>query len=104
MDDVGAVIRRARRAAGLSLRHLADRAGTSHATIAAYEAGRVHSSMPTAQRIVRAAGFRIVVELVPAVGEPDHPRGDELVQVLELAAHFPARHEPELRFPRFVTR
>lgn len=87
--------------AGLSLRRMAALAATSHATIAAYEAGRVHPSLPTVERITRAAGFKLVVELVPTVGEPGNPRGDELVQVLELAAQFPARHSPDLRYPRF---
>ena len=99
--DSAALIRRARTGAGLSLRRLADRAGTSHATIAAYEAGRVHPSVPTVERIIRAAGFRVVVELVPVVDQPANRRGDELIQALELAAQFPARHSPNLRYPRF---
>jgi transcriptional regulator with XRE-family HTH domain len=98
------LIRRARASSGLSLRHLAERAGTSHAAIAAYEAGRINPSMPTFARIVRAAGFGLVIELVPIVGDPAHPRGDELVQALELASQFPARHTPDLRFPKFTSR
>jgi transcriptional regulator with XRE-family HTH domain len=98
------LIRRARTRSGLSLRHLAERAGTSHATIASYEAGRINPSLPTFERIVRAAGFRVVIELVPIVGDPAHNRGDELVQALELASQFPARHIPELRFPKFASR
>ena len=103
MDGEGALIRRARTAAGLSLRGLADRAGTSHATIAAYEAGRVHPSMETVRRIIGATGFRIVVELVPRVDEPSLLRGDELIDVLELASQFPARHGQQLHFPRFAS-
>ncbi|MCJ7673225.1 MAG: hypothetical protein MUP67_14455 [Acidimicrobiia bacterium] len=35
-------------------------------------------------------------------GGPDlGDRGRELVAVLELAAQFPARHDAELRFPKF---
>jgi transcriptional regulator with XRE-family HTH domain len=98
------LIRWARSRSGLSLRHLADRAGTSHATIAAYEAGRVNPSVPTLERIVRAAGFGLVVELVPIVGDSAQSRGDELLQALELAAQFPTRHDPDLRFPKFGTR
>jgi transcriptional regulator with XRE-family HTH domain len=98
------LIRWARERSGLSLRHLAERAGTSHATIAAYEAGRVKPSVPTFERIVRAAGFGLVVELVPLVGDSVKSRGDELVQVLELAAQFPARHSPNLCAPRFGPR
>ena len=99
--DGAALIRCARTDAGLSLRRLAERAGTSHATIAAYEAGRIHPSVQTVERIVRAAGFRVVTELVPTGDEPAFRRGDELVQALELAAQFPARHSLELRYPPF---
>ena len=102
--DSAALIRRARTGAGLSLRRLAELAGTSHATIAAYEAGRVHPSGPTVERIIRAAGFRTVTELVPTGDQAGLRRSEELVQALELAAQFPARHRPELRFPRFPTR
>jgi len=101
MDRAGTLLHLARNRAGLSLRRLAERSGTSHATIAAYEAGRVHPSLPVVERITRAAGFRLAIGLVPAVDEPGHRRGDELVQVLELAALFPARHTPDLRYPRF---
>src|ERR1700728_52526 len=102
--NAASLLRGARADAGLSLRHLAERAGTSHATLSAYEAGHVNPSMHTVQRIVRAAGVRLTIELVPTVGDPAHSRGDELVQVLELAAQFPTRHSPDLRYPRFGSR
>jgi transcriptional regulator with XRE-family HTH domain len=96
------LLRRARRGSGLTLRRLAVRAHTSHATLSAYESGRVDPSMETVQRIVRAAGFDLDVSLSPRVGgDSPEDRGQELVEVLELAALFPARHQPELRFPRF---
>jgi len=57
--------------------------------------------MPTVQRIIRAAGFGLTVDLFPIVDSPADDRGDELVQVLELAAQFPARHSPTLLYPRF---
>ena len=95
------LLRRARANSGLSLRHLAERAGTSHSTLSAYEAGHVNPSMHTVQRIVRAAGFGLTVDLVPIVDNPAHDRGNELVQVLDLAAQFPARHSTNLLYPRF---
>ncbi len=101
--DTAALIRRARARSGLSLRLLAELAGTSHATISAYEAGRINPSVRTVQRIIRAAGFGLVIDLVPIVGDTPHSRGDELVQVLELAQRFPARHSPDLRYPRFAS-
>ena len=100
--DTATLIRRARASSGLSLRHLAERAGTSHSTISAYEAGRIDPSLLTFERIIRAAGFRLAIDLVPLVGDPVHNRGDELAQALELAEQFPARHTPDLRFPRFA--
>ena len=100
--DAATCIRTARRGARLTLRRLAVRAGTSHSTLAAYEAGRVTPSVDTLDRIVRAAGFALSVELTPRVrGDDRLPRGDELVQALELAAMFPARHDAELAYPRF---
>ena len=92
----GQVLQTARRRAGLSLRELAGRAGTSHSTLSAYETGAKAPSVATLERIVRAAGFALDLELVPR-----RDRGRELEQVLELAAQFPARHDPHLRFPRF---
>ena len=61
--------------------------------------------MPTAatlERILRAAGFDCTLELTPRVREV-HPgdRGRELLDVLELAALFPARRVEALRYPRF---
>jgi transcriptional regulator with XRE-family HTH domain len=95
-------LRRARTRAGLSLRQLARHAGTSHATLAAYEAGRTVPSVETFDRILRAAGVDAAVWLAPMVGGPDPAdRGRELAEVLELAARFPARHSRRLRYPRF---
>lgn len=98
------LLRNARTRSGLTLRELAARAGTSHATLSAYETARVQPSVETAERIVRAAGFGLALELLPLAGEGQRDRGDELVQVLELAAQFPARHARRLRYPRFGPR
>lgn len=84
------------------MRTLARRAGTSHSTLAAYESGRKTPGVDTLARILRAAGYTLTVELTPTVGGPDPAaRGRELVEVLDLAAHFPARHSPTMTFPRF---
>lgn len=96
------MLRRARTGAALSLRELAARAGTSHATLSAYETGRKVPTVATLDRILRAAGVELSEELAPAPGGPDPTaRGRELIEVLELSAMFPARHDPELAFPRF---
>jgi transcriptional regulator with XRE-family HTH domain len=100
--DAGQLIRTARRRAGLTLRALAGTAATSHPTLAAYEADRVTPSAATLARILRAAGFDLVVELRPSVGGVDPAdRGRELAEVLELAGQFPARHAPRLDAPVF---
>jgi len=103
--DAGRLIRSARQQAGLTLRELAVQAGTSHSTLAAYEAGRVAPNSDTLDRVLRAAGFAVDVELCRRVDGPDgdrSARGRELIEVLELAAMFPARHEPTLQAPVFA--
>ena len=105
--DAAGTLRRARRNAGLTLRALAQRAGTSHATLAAYEAGRAVPRVDTLDRILRAAGYATDIDIAPRPDATDAERwakGEELLQALELAAMFPARHSPRLRFPRFPRR
>jgi len=100
--DAAVTLRRVRLRSGLSLRALAARADTSHSTLSAYEAGRKIPTVETLDRIVRAAGYELGVELTPAVGGADRAaRGRELVEVLDLAAQFPARHAATLDFPVF---
>ncbi len=100
--DAATAIRRVRRRRGLSLRELARRAGTSHSTLSAYEGARVVPSVATLNRVLRAAGYSAGLELIPEPGGPDpEARGRELVEVLELAEEFPARHAPEIEYPRF---
>jgi len=102
--DAAATLRRARTSAGLSLRVLAERAGTSHATLAAYEAGRTVPGVDTLDRILRAAGFAadVVFERrADASFEERIAKGDELRRALELAAAFPGRSRGALRFPPF---
>ena len=95
--DAAALVRDVRDRSGLSLRALAERAGTSHSTLSAYEVGRVTPGFDTLDRIVRAAGFAIEVDATARVRGSDRlPRGEELAQVLELAARFPARHAAAL--------
>ena len=100
--DAGLLIRTARRQSKLSLRALASRAGTSHATLSAYENGRVDPTTTVFSRIIGATGCSLEATLLgipTAIGGMS--RGDELIAVLELAEQFPARHRSELGFPRF---
>ena len=100
--DAGLIIRTARGQSRLSLRGLAARAGTSHATLSAYENGRVDPTTAVLSRIIAAAGCSLEATLLGSPPELDGlRRGDELIAVLELAEQFPARHAPELEFPPF---
>jgi transcriptional regulator with XRE-family HTH domain len=98
------VLRIARRRAGLSSRALARRAGTSHATLLAYETRRKIPRVDTLERILRAAGFVADVDLAPTPDAQDAEReakGRELAEALDLAAQFPTRHDRNLPYPRF---
>jgi transcriptional regulator with XRE-family HTH domain len=103
--DAGRLLRTARQRAGLSLRQLAERADTSHSALAAYESGRTIPNVDTFDRVLRAAGFNVDLVLTPRPEDGDRgARGRELIEVLELAEMFPARHSPTLTFPRFPER
>ena len=55
--DAPTILRTARREARLTLRELADRAGTSHATLSAYEHAAKAPTIDTFARVLRAAGY-----------------------------------------------
>ncbi len=99
------LLRAARIAAGLSLRELAGRAGTSHATLSAYEQGKKTPSVETFLRVLHACEYAVDFVLRPRVRWRNGvARGDELAEALELAEQFPSRHEKRrtrLEFPRF---
>lgn len=102
--DAARLIRMARRRAGVTLRELAQRAHTSHSTLAAYEQGRKTPNVDTLDRILTACGFRVDVTLTTRptdVAADPAARGRELVEVLELAEMFPARHNRMLIAPKF---
>ena len=101
--NVGNLLRTVRERAGVSLREFGRRAGTSHATVAAYSAGRVSPSVHTVERMVHAAGFELEPALVRGLADR-RTRGRELLDVLELAEQFPARHRSSLTYPVFGQR
>ena len=102
--DTGRAIRSAREAARLTQTELADRSGTSQATVSAYEHRAKTPSAATLARLLAAAGRRLAVlpgssaVRVPAADELEQ-RGRVLSQVLDLAERFPARRHGGLRFP-----
>jgi transcriptional regulator with XRE-family HTH domain len=103
--DAGRQLRVARQRAGLSLRQLAERAETSHSALAAYESGRTVPNVDTFDRVLRSAGFDVGVVLAPRPdGGDSRARGRELIDVLELAEMFPARHSSTLDAPCFPDR
>jgi transcriptional regulator with XRE-family HTH domain len=96
------LVAQARRRAGFTIRQLAQRAGTSHSAIAAYESGAKAPNTATLDRILRACGFDLRTELVPIAPFEDHvARGREIERVLELAEVFPTEHHRMIsgRFP-----
>ena len=101
-DRVSALLRHARQSAGLSLRELARRAGTSHATILAYEHGTKVPTVTTFLRLLRACDYAVDLRLERRIRERDGiQRGEELEEVLRLAGQFPVRIDRSLRFPRW---
>ena len=60
---VWALIREARRRAGLTQAELATRAGTSQPAIARYERARAMPDLSTLHRIIEACGFELRLEL-----------------------------------------
>lgn len=61
----GDLIREARKRAGLTQRELAERAGTTQSAIARVESGRVDPGFETVRRLMRLAGFNLLVALDP---------------------------------------
>ena len=103
--DVSTTLRDARRRADLSQAELAARAGTSQATVSAYESGRKSPSVATLDRLLAATGSQLAVQprrspvVEPSAREMSR-RAKTLIDVLDLAEALPTRHEPTLRFPR----
>jgi transcriptional regulator with XRE-family HTH domain len=100
--SLGTTLRRARIDAGLTQRELAVRAGTSQATVSAYESGRKQPSLATAQRLLDHAG----VELRPVTRPGRRTRaqleraGRHLEEALALAQELPFRRARTIDYPR----
>lgn len=60
-----AIVREARARSGLSQRELARRAGKAQSEIARIETARQDPALTTLERLVRAAGFDLRIELAP---------------------------------------
>lgn len=90
----------AARAGRSSRRSLARNAGTSPATLASYESGRVDPGTVTLRRVLGAAGLDIEATVVRRAFDDAEQRAAEIIDVLLLAEQFPARHDACLHFPR----
>jgi transcriptional regulator with XRE-family HTH domain len=102
--EVGALIRKARREAGLTQAELARRSGTSQATLSTYERERKDPSASTATRILAAAGSKLAtVPAARAVWSPGaaelERRGRILAEVIDLAERLPSNPHSPLRYP-----
>ena len=71
-----ALLQEARRQSGLTQADLARRAGVPQSTVAKIERGRRDPSLSTLERLVRAAGLELRVQLAP--------RDDHDVQLIDL--------------------
>ena len=63
LASAGALLRQARKRAGLSQVDLAARAGVTQSVISAYESGQRQPSLPALARLVSAAGFELTLGL-----------------------------------------
>jgi uncharacterized protein len=104
MSRAGDLLFEARRRAGLSQAELARRAGVSRPTVNAYERGRRDPGVAALDRLLAAAGSRLV--LAPAIEYPDSQRAArDLEDLLGLADAIPSGGErPPLKFPPFPRR
>lgn len=73
MEEPAAAVRRARTAAGLSVRALAEIAGVSPTTVTRIEAGRVDPGWSTLRKILAAAGVEAVLTARRLPATPDGP-------------------------------
>lgn len=103
------LLREARLSAGLSQAELAERSGTSQATLSSYERGQKAPSAATLERILAATGNRLTT--APASRPVRSPgaatlerAGRTLVEVIELASHLPASHARSEAFPGLPAR
>ena len=93
VPDYARLLRSARLDAGLSLRELAGRIGTSHATLVAYESGTKEPKISTFLRVLHGCELKVDFELHRRVRWRNGlARGEELAMALELAEHFPNRN------------
>lgn len=90
--DIPALIRRARREAGLTQRELARLAGTSQPALARYERGRAVPSLSTVERILTAAGKRLELTLTDTEPRTSGPVGQVVASNRDTVREILDRH------------
>lgn len=106
--DSAHLLRSVRTRSGLTQAAVARRAGTSQPVISAYERGRRDPSVATLDRLVAAAGGRLLLrssEPVDGASVPMDPaeHGRRLVDVLLLADAVPSRPKARFAAPRMCS-
>ena len=95
-DAIGKLLKRARVSAHLSQTEVARRAGVAQSVISAYESGRREPSVSTLERLIRATGHRLILDLERTNeyprGIPDTPLGRRLRQRRRSVLACAARH------------
>jgi transcriptional regulator with XRE-family HTH domain len=81
--DAGALLRQARVRAGLSQRELAARARTAQSVVARVESGLTSPGAETLTRLIEAAGFALITDLVPRPVFDSHML-DDIARILKL--------------------
>lgn len=98
--NAAALLRSARREAGLTQRRVAAAAGVTQPVVAAYEAGRRQPTLPMLEKLLRACGRELDVQTRPVRRLPDPERAaHRLAMVLDLAERLPHRRRGALTFP-----
>lgn len=96
------LIQQAQHSCGFSLREIGRRAGTSHATLSAYINNKKFPTTRTLLRILDACDVAVDMKLQRRIRSRNGlPRGEELAQVLRLAAQFPAHPAKRPKQPIF---
>ena len=93
------LLRRARREAGLSQEALARRAGTSRATVSAYEHGHKSPTLATTERLLTAIGRQLIATSVVGFDEKPLVRGRTAYIPSELPRLAPAAAFAQVSLP-----
>lgn len=100
--DVATILRQARLRAGATQAELGRRVGITPSVISAYENGTREPKSGILFEILSALGVDSLAVVSRDGPGRDAQRAAELMEVLELAAQFPARHSPTMTYPIFA--